>query len=381
MSLRILHVIGSLAMGGAEQMLAQVLPAIAARGHSVTVLSLRGPYTLSDRLERQGVRVIRADATGRLGTLLTAVRQLRLAVEETGAMVVHAHFVTPITATALLRQRREFAACLTYHNLAYAPGVNKPGIGLEVRKRANRLAARHGMDAHFAVSRAVADHYAHHMGLPELSIVPNPVNFERVDAALAEPEWPHGTGKDAVGILLPGRLVPAKGHALFVEALRSLRGGTTPVQAVFAGYGKQEASLRSQIEEAGLGEDVLFTGEVSHDRMLRLMAGSDVVAVPSLAEGFGMTALEAMAAGRAVVASKVGGLPELVQHDRTGLLHETGSATELASALRRVIVDRTLRHMLGATAREAARAYAVQSVADLQIEHYRAMLDRRDGRG
>jgi glycosyltransferase involved in cell wall biosynthesis len=157
-------------------------------------------------------------------------------------------------------------------------------------------------------------------------VIPNGVD---VPAEVGEPdEPPH--------VLFAGRLSPEKGVLDLVEAARGL-------PLVVAGDGP----LRPQVPGA--------LGFVPHDELLRLYGRAAVVACPSRREGYGVVCAEAMAHGRAVVVTPVGGMRDLVEDGVNGLVVPVGDVPALRAALERLLGDADLRARLGAAGREAAR--------------------------
>ena len=127
--------------------------------------------------------------------------------------------------------------------------------------------------------------------------------------------------------------------------------GTTDDAALFMG----------QLTALGLADKVVFTGHVSEEEKRRLMASCKVFAFPSMFESFGLAAAEAMAYGKPVVASNVGGLPEVVGDG--GILVPPASPQELAAALDRLLKDDGLRHELGRRARDHIRPFSWDNIA------------------
>ncbi len=148
---------------------------------------------------------------------------------------------------------------------------------------------------------------------------------------------------------------PNKGHHLMVDAVRELRARGRAVRYAAAGtigglWADYAADVRRQIEGQGLGDDVTLLGHLSDDELAAAYQAADVVVLPSLAETFPLAALDAMAWGKALVATDCGGVREMVIPERTGLLVAPGRADELAEALNRLVVDAGLRARLGARA-------------------------------
>lgn len=177
-----------------------------------------------------------------------------------------------------------------------------------------------------------------------------------------------GIGPDDVVVLVLGALERRKGHAVLLEAAARLRGGDHRFRYVFCGDGAEADALARAA--APLGPGVVrfagFRGDVA-----ACLAAADIVVLPSLYEGLGVAALEAMAAGRAVVASRVGGLGEAIAHEETGLLVPPGDPRELGAALGRLAGDAALRRRFGAAGRARVQArYTTARMAEGTLACY-----------
>ena len=113
-----------------------------------------------------------------------------------------------------------------------------------------------------------------------------------------------------------------------------------------------------------------FLGYVSGRQKIALVQQASVVVVPSLLEAFGIVALEALSCGRPVVASRVGGLQEIVSHGETGLLFDPGNVVQLAESVISLLQDAALRHRYGHNARRASESFAWPSISDKMIKVY-----------
>jgi glycogen(starch) synthase len=196
-----------------------------------------------------------------------------------------------------------------------------------------------------AASSALAES-ARELGATEVQVIPSGVDL------------PDEVGKEASPpeVLYAGRLSPEKGILELVEAASGLN-------LVVAGDGP----LRDQVPGA--------RGFVPHDELDRLYARAAVVACPSRREGFGVACLEAMAHGRPVVATSVGGLRDLVVDGKTGLLVPPGDVSALRSALERLLGDADLRRALGTAARERARMrFSWDTVAEATVAAYKMVV-------
>jgi glycogen(starch) synthase len=170
-------------------------------------------------------------------------------------------------------------------------------------------------------------------------------------AAAAAPE--RRSGRPLV--VYCGRIAPEKGWREFLEAAARVR-SSRDVEFVVAGDGNELPALRSLVRRLGLAAAVELTGFLHHAEALRLLARATIVVVPSLHEELGGTVLEAMALGRPVVASSVGGIPEVVQDDVTGLLVEPGDVAGIATGIEKLLADPERARRLGAAAAAAVRS-------------------------
>jgi glycosyltransferase involved in cell wall biosynthesis len=153
-----------------------------------------------------------------------------------------------------------------------------------------------------------------------------------------------GVKKDDVLIGVVGRLSPEKGHEYFLAAMRQLP-SDLPVKAVFVGDGQEKERLSNTIRESGLEGKVMLVGYKAD--VAPFYRECDIIALPSLAEGMPNAALEAMAFGKPVVASAVGGIPEVVIDKQTGILVPPSNPEALAAALMRLAGDKLLMAKYG----------------------------------
>jgi glycosyltransferase involved in cell wall biosynthesis len=149
-----------------------------------------------------------------------------------------------------------------------------------------------------------------------------------------------------------------KGQRVLFEALRLAAPALARCPVLLIGTGEDEAALRREARDL---PQVVFTGFV--DNVADHLAALDLFVFPSREEGLGSVLIDAMAQGLPIVASQVGGIPELIEDGQTGLLIPPGDAPALAAALTRLVADAELRARLGAAARQAAAAYTPEAMA------------------
>lgn len=168
----------------------------------------------------------------------------------------------------------------------------------------------------------------------------------------------------------------AKGVETLVQAVARAR--TPDLRLTIVGDGPDRPAVEALARRLGVSDRMRITGFVSHDRIPGILASADVLVLPSLYEELGTVLLEAMQVGLPAIGSRVGGIPEAIEHEVTGLLVPPGDAVPLAAAIDRVLCDRELAKRLGANARSRAGRYDVDAVAQQVHALYAQLVSARD---
>src|SRR5438132_3670792 len=205
---------------------------------------------------------------------------------------------------------------------------------------------------HIAISQGLARYLAETEGFEERS-------FEIVHYGIARRDGAADYAGSEPRLLCVGRLIPIKGHIVLLRAFAAARRQVAGLRLDIAGRGPLEPALRALARELGVADAVRFLGHVSP--IQGAIEGSAVIVVPSMGEGFGMVALEAMERSRPVIAAAIGGLGELVLHGETGLLVEPGVAGPLGRATVSLPGDLGRAAELGRAGRERALAEFLES--------------------
>jgi glycosyltransferase involved in cell wall biosynthesis len=165
-----------------------------------------------------------------------------------------------------------------------------------------------------------------------------------------------------------GRLSPTKGHKYLIAAADLLRETIPNLSLMFVGAGSTE-TLEELVHAQGLDGNVLILGH--RDDVPACLSAADVVAHPTLSEGFGQVLAEALAVGRPVVASDVGGTSEIVKNGQTGLLVPAAEPDALATAIRTLYEDQPLRERLGAAGQQdVRRRFTIERMIDGHVSSY-----------
>jgi glycosyltransferase involved in cell wall biosynthesis len=358
---RVLHVAKIAGISGAENHLLLLLPALAERGLDVELVMLHegepGAAEFAERLVGAGVPVKRLRIASAASPRVFA-RLLRL-VRAKRPNLLHTHLVHA-DFHGLLAGRLARVPVLVSTKHGFNPF--RDGRAFAAADRAvGRLA-----DVHIAISQGLAQYLAEREGFAV-------GDFEIVHYGI-EPGPPPPPPPGSPRLAVVGRLIPIKGHDTLLRAVARARDAVPALTLEIAGAGELEGELRGTVARLGLGDAVTFLGHVGEIDEVFERAG--LVVVPSLGEGFGMVALEASERGRPVIASAVGGLPEIVDDGRTGLLVPPTDVDALAAAIRELAGDAARAAVLGAAARARALAmFSQDRCTDRTMELYGAALD------
>lgn len=342
-------------IGGLETVTAFLAKGLHERGHSVSVITQRYPRTLRGDEEIAAIRVqrwhfllprLRDLRRGRVdlfiaGLFYFPVTLLRLIAQIKAGKpnVVNLHFVgAPSLFVLMARWVVNFRLVVSLHG--------DDVEGLERRTRFDRWLFRAVLrraDAVTACSRYLLDRAKIEQNITfKAHVIYNGFDLQS-----------NGIAHESVDILAIGRMVRRKGFDLLLYALAELRG----VTARLIGDGPERAGLEKLARELGVRDRVEFCGAQSRDEVMSAMAGSRVVVIPSRQESFGLVALEAMAAGKPVVAARVGGLPELLD-SADAFLIEPESVTMLTQTLGQALHALAHNPGFGGRNREAAQRFS-----------------------
>lgn len=251
-------------------------------------------------------------------------------------------------------------------------------VDFHLRQNAfSRWKYRH-VDVFIAVSRMIASLLVED-GIPDdrIEVVHDGVNISAIDKVPVEDAhktfWlPHGS--PVVGNV--AALVPHKGQKVLIDAAALVVRQVPDARFVILGEGELRPALERQIRDLGLERHVLLPGFQAG--VLGFQKSFDVFAMSSLTEGLGSSMLDAMACGTPVVGTRAGGIPEAIEHERTGLLVRPHHADELAAAIIRLLKDPSLRTRLGAAGRARVEAaFSVEQMVEGTLAVYESRLAAR----
>ncbi len=355
--IRILHVIDKFTMDGVNpsscsRLFAEWIPKHDPARFQVDVAGLRPRNAAGEYLEKQGIRVYYI-AEGKFSPKnIRAIEQL---AREGQYDILHLHGYSSANFGRIAARRLGIPSVMHEHAV----------LKVLPHQFVIDWLLRHKTDVAVAVSRAVKEFLMKGRSVPEhkIRVIWNGVPlqaFQNIDAEKVQAFRERlNLPEDATVIGTVTRLREEKGNRYFIEAAAQLRSKFPQVYYVLIGDGPLRQELEALSRQLGVDDRVVFAGFVAE--VPPALAALDIVTMPSLREGFGLALAEAMAAGKPVVASNVGGLAELAEHEKTALLVPPADAGALAGALERLLADGGLRERLARAAREASSAFSIET--------------------
>lgn len=348
--IRICHVMSADLWAGAEVQLATTASYLVERSDVSLAAVLLNEGRLANELRRLGIDVTVVDETryGAFSILTFLTRFLR----DNQIDLVHTHrYKDSVLGTIAAKLSGVPHVIRTVHGLR-EPMTGWDHLKFRAYEALDKVMLLCFADLVIAVSKRMAETLRDSGYRPTMvTHIHNGIELRKVIARRKPEDVKRELGIDARTILIGtvGRLSPVKGHASFLRAARLILEKQRDARFLVVGGGPLEHDLLASASQLQLDGACLFVGPRAD--VYDLMSAMDIVVLPSLDEGIPMAILEAMALGKPVVATAVGGLPEVVQHRVTGLLVAPGDERALADACLELARDRERAQSLGAQAR------------------------------
>ena len=364
---RVLVLIKGLGRGGAEQLLVSAAPYLdTERFEYEFAYVLREKDDLVPDLEKLGFGV-RCLGGRRRGEW---IHRLRADVRRREPDVVHAHSPYVASLARLALPPRGPRMVYTEHNVwdSYHPLTSFANLVTYPRN-----------DHVFAVSHDVAASIRYPAGLRFRKLPPIETLHHGIDQASFGTQVPSdgvraefGIPKGSPFIATVGSFKPQKDHGNLIRAMARVRRRLPDARLVLVGDGAGREGLEHLVSSAGLQEAVVFAGH--RDDAQRIAAACDVFVLSSRHEGLSIALLEAMALGRPVVVTRVGGLPEVVEHGHQGFVVPPQDPAALGQAMIKLLADTGLRERMGRAAGERARAFDIRDAVTRMEQVYEELM-------
>jgi len=373
--LRIMHVLDRLDIGGTEKAVMKVVRGLGPETFEHYICVLRGAAAASGEWA-SGVTVLQAGQEGGSAFQFNVPRLVRM-IKKIRPVIVHSRNWGGIEATVAARLAGVPVIVHSEHGYEL-----EMASGLPLRRRVLRHMAYRAASAVAVVTNDLRQyHAAQAWWEPEaISVLYNGVDGQEFapkqasrDAVRRQYEIP----MDAPVVGAVGRMTPLKDFSTLLKAAEVLVPGVPNLHVLLVGAGPELASLKNYAAcSPQLARRVVFAGKVEQvDDLLNAM---DIFVLPSLMEGMSNTLLEAMAVGLPVVATRVGGNPEIIPEGACGYLFQTRDVTELVSQLKKLLDDRRLRTEFGMAAREhVLRHFSLEKMLGRYRDLYLGLAMRR----
>jgi len=369
---RILRIIPSLEMGGVERTLTSILPRLDKRQYKVYLCCLFKRDKLADTIESLGIPIIKFRMRARLdfdGKYIAGILRLTRLMKKMQIDIVHTHLYRANLAGRIAAKLAGIPVIIANeHNIDSWKKFSQRLNDRALAKITNKI---------IAVSDAVKDFYVKKIGISEDKIITiyNGVDISKfqtyVNTNKQKEEF--GIKPDEKIITIIGRLHQQKGHLYFLKAAQIIREKNPKVKFLIVGDGPLEEQLRSMSEDLGISKNVVFTG--LREDIPQILAMSDISVLASLREGFSITVLESMAAGKPVVVTDVGGNSEVVEHGKTGFIIPAQSPEDLALYSLNLINNQELAKKMGQEAEKRVLNFSIDRMVEKTENLYDVLLE------
>lgn len=382
-------------MGGIETEVFQISRLEAARGHDVTVVTQTVAGAEANE-EISGIKVVRSSAFRNPLRILSLCK---------ATDVIHIHDVVfPSLLVEKLQNHKTVVSLYGWthicpRNLAFRPERNQICVNTisDCLKcfECHAYSDQHSVEkmSLLAFPYSIANHLfiswprvltvmsecmkkAHAVATrrSDIEVVPGGVDIETFDRVEPLDVRLELGIEDKPFVLFVGRLFWFKGVNYLIAAAKKL---DVDVRIVIVGNGPEYSALHDLVQKLSVDKQIIFVRGIrinERDKLIRLYKACDIVVIPSIwQETFGIVALEAMAAKKPVIASRVGGLREIVDHGKTGFLVEPGDPNQLADSIQKLLLDRSLRGRFGQAAYEKAKKYSWEAITDSFLRIYESL--------
>ena len=363
--------------GGLETVTETLATNLRRLNHEVQIVTNRYPLTLTKKENIDGLLVNRflfydlpslefipkqrmIISAGGLLLGKLGMRQMRRFLRSFQPDVINVHFPEPISW--LLEMEREIKCRLVVS--LHGSDVEQFGKqGLDKKKLSRLQTLLRRADTVTACSGYLLNQA---MGLEPSIKQKGKVIYNGVDLNLFKEKTTYDHFKPY--IFSYGRLIHIKGFDLLIEAFANVRKKYLDIKLVLAGEGTERNNLFERVTNLGLKESVTFYGKASMPEIVRLLNGCEFVVIPSRREGFGMAAVESMAAGKLVLATKAGGLPEILQNSHN-ILVEPMMVSAIQSGLEQCLALKE-KSKIGMENRKLSEAYSADTMVSKYINTY-----------
>lgn len=353
--MNILQVIPNLRVAGAETMCENLSVELKNKGNNVTVVSLYSEETIiSKRLKENSINVIFLDK--KPGFDISIIRKIRRIIYQYEIEVVHAHLYASLYAMIAAIKSKVFKRFVTIHTIA-------SNDNSKIGRLVNRFLFQKCNVTPIALTETIRDSI-----VKEYNVLPNkiPIIYNGIPINKYSPKKDYSL-LDRFVICHVGRFSKVKNHELMIYTINEIKNKIPNIKLSFVGSGEQLELMKEKASGLGVLDIVSFEGlQADVKKYLEI---ADIFILPSEYEGMPMTLIEAMASGLPIIASNVGGIPDIVRPGIDGILIAP-NIKELSDAIIELYSSKTLRESLGTSARKRSAYFSSEKMADDYLKVY-----------
>ena len=349
--MKIIQIIPTLNIAGAETMLCNLSCELANAGHEVIVLTFYSTNTaLTDKMKKYGIRIEAINK--KPGFDYTVVKYIRKFIDSERPDVIHTHLHVLPYVWLVCGKRKVIH---TLHNVASHEqnGVGKIICGFIYKYSTKCIPV--------AISEQYKEAIKEYDISKKITVVENGIPIENVRS---KEEY---NFKNHIEVYHVGRFTDEKNHKLMIDVMEELVSNYPQIRIHFWGEGILKEELEKYVSKKNLEKNILFEG-LSSELWSELKNG-DIFILPSKYEGMPMSLIEAMAAGLPIIASNVGGIPDMIENGKNGILIEPNKS-ELARALEELMRNTELRERVGKNAQKRAEAFSSRKMMEGYLKVY-----------
>ncbi|MEH7356287.1 glycosyltransferase [Neobacillus drentensis] len=357
--IKVMQIMPEFGLAGAEIMVENLSVALAKDGFEICIVSLYDYHSaITERLEKQNIPIIYLGK--KKGIDISIFYKLYKILRKEKPDVIHTHlyilpYVIPVALLAKVKVKVH-----TIHNVA------KNEVGKWQRK-INRFFYKYCRVIPVSISPLVKKSVIEEYGFEENQV---PMIFNGIDLNKYIQKNDY-TNKGIINILHIGRFSEQKNHAGLLESFKIVHENVPNTKLRLIGLGNLEKVIKNKVKDLNLDGCVEFLGLKAD--VYPYLNEADIFILPSLWEGMPITLIEAMATGLPIVATAVGGVPDMIKDNKTGLLVDTNNA-QIAEALQKLIKDTNLRKEIGNAAKSTSEQFSVEKMEEQYAKLYKGFI-------
>lgn len=323
--INILYIFVTLPVGGAENHLLTVLKEINRSKYNPVICCIREKGEIGEEIERMGVDIITLSRKSKSWNIRIIMDILKI-IHQKNIQLIHAHLYHSNMYGRIAAAISKIPVIITEHNVYQKYKIKRRVINWLLAKKTDKIIAVSEAVKRYVVSRDWVD-------ASKIEVIYNGIDVKKFQSFLSKEEARHRIGIPVKCFLIGtiARLTEQKGHIYLIKAIDIIKGSIPNAKLVLVGSGPLESYLKAEVSEKELNDYVIFLG--SRRDIPDILKAMDIFVLPSLWEGLGIALLEAMASSIPVIATNVGGVPEIINNDINGLLVPPGDPFSLSQAI------------------------------------------------